>query len=257
MVALSLVICTKRAKIIFARQFVEMTRIQLEEYMVQFSRNIDSFKEITQFESESVRYIFIPIEEFFLILITSNNSNVIEDSNILKLVYRLLQDICGVITTESILENAYEIMLGLDDIVTLGYRNEVNIGQIKQYRKMESAEEIEFKRKKREQEEKVKKDLYEKSKEFDRQRKEKKFNTGAVSSSSFTFYDSTPEIKISSNKRVSSSDYNNNNNGNDDFKDINEEKKEKPLKDNNDGKREIEGKKKEKGLKLSKKKLFN
>ena len=250
MVALSLVICTKRAKIIFARQFVEMTRIQLEEYIVQFSRNIDSFKEITQFESESVRYIFIPIEEFFLILITSNNSNVIEDSNILKLVYRLLQDICGVITTESILDNAFEIMMGLDDIVTLGYRNEVNLMQLKQYIKMESAEEIEFKRKKREQEEKVKKDLYEKSKEFDRQRKEKKFNMNAVSSSTFTFYDSTPELKVSSNKRISSEDYNKN----DDY--IEEEKKEKPLKDNSE-KREVEGKKKEKGLKLSKKKIFN
>ena len=253
MVALSLVICTKRAKIIFARQFVEMTRIQLEEYIVQFSRNIDSFKEITQFESESVRYIFIPIEEFFLILITSNNSNVIEDSNILKLVYRLLQDICGVITTESILDNAFEIMMGLDDIVTLGYRNEVNIAQLKQYRKMESAEEIEFKRKKREQEEKVKRDLYEKSKEFDRQRKEKKFNMNAVSSSTFNFYDSTPELKVSSNKRISSEDYNKNNN-NDNY--IEEEKKEKPLKDNSE-KREVEGKKKEKGLKLSKKKIFN
>ena len=253
MVALSLLICTKRAKIIFARQFVEMTRIQLEEYIVQFSRNIDSFKEITQFESESVRYIFIPIEEFFLILITSNNSNVIEDSNILKLVYRLLQDICGVITTESILDNAFEIMMGLDDIVTLGYRNEVNIAQLKQYRKMESAEEIEFKRKKREQEEKVKRDLYEKSKEFDRQRKEKKFNMNAVSSSTFTFYDSTPELKVSSNKRISSEDYNKNNN-NDNY--IEEEKKEKPLKDNSE-KREVEGKKKEKGLKLSKKKIFN
>ena len=250
MVALSLVICTKRAKIIFARHFVEMTRIQLEEYIVQFSRNIDSFKEITQFESESVRYIFIPIEEFFLILITSNNSNVIEDSNILKLVYRLLQDICGVITTESILDNAFEIMMGLDDIVTLGYRNEVNLMQLKQYIKMESAEEIEFKRKKREQEEKVKKDLYEKSKEFDRQRKEKKFNMNAVSSSTFTFYDSTPEFKVSSNKRISSEDYNKN----DDY--IEEEKKEKPLKDNSE-KREVEGKKKEKGLKLSKKKIFN
>ena len=250
MVALSLVICTKRAKIIFARQFVEMTRIQLEEYIVQFSRNIDSFKEITQFESESVRYIFIPIEEFFLILITSNNSNVIEDSNILKLVYRLLQDICGVITTESILDNAFEIMMGLDDIVTLGYRNEVNLMQLKQYIKMESAEEIEFKRKKREQEEKVKRDLYEKSKEFDRQRKEKKFNMNAVSSSTFTFYDSTPELKVSSNKRISSEDYNKNDN------DIEEEKKEKPLKDNSE-KREVEGKKKEKGLKLSKKKIFN
>ena len=39
--------------------------------------------------------------------------------------------------------------MGLDDIVTLGYRNEVNLMQLKQYIKMESAEEIEFKRKKR------------------------------------------------------------------------------------------------------------
>ena len=72
----------------------------------------------------------------------------------------------------------------------------------------------------------------------------------AVSSSNFTFYDSTPELKVSSNKRISSEDYNKNDN------DIEEEKKEKPLKDNSE-KREVEGKKKEKGLKLYKKKNFN
>ena len=81
MVALSIVICSKTAKIIFARQFIQITRRELEEYVVQFSRNIDSCKEITHFESDKVRYIFIPIDAFLdvdlpidkIIITTSND----------------------------------------------------------------------------------------------------------------------------------------------------------------------------------------
>ena len=191
MAALSVVICNKNARIIFARQFFSITRMDLEEYIVQFSRGVDSCKEITHFESEKVRYIFIPIESLYLILITTKNSNIIEDTEILKLIYRLIQDICGTIDSESIVSNGFEIMLGIDDIVSLGYRNSVNLGQIKQYLQMESIEEQEFKRKKREQEEKVKRELAEKGREFDKQRREKKFNNDAISISSFNFQDDT------------------------------------------------------------------
>ncbi len=194
MAALSVVICNKSAKIIFARQFFNISRMDLEEYIVQFSRGVDSCKEITHFESDKVRYIFIPIDTFYLILITTKNSNIIEDTEILKLIYRLIQDLCGSINNESIIENAFEIMLGVDDIVSLGYRNSVNLGQIKQYLQMESIEEKEFKRKKREQEEKVKKELAEKGREFDKQRREKKFNSEAISSSSFNFQEDKKEI---------------------------------------------------------------
>ena len=193
MAALSIVICNKNARIIFARQFFNITRMDLEEYVVQFSRGVDSCKEITHFESDKVRYIFIPIESLYLILITTKNSNIIEDTEILKLIYRLIQDLCGTINSESIVNNAFEIMLGIDDIVSLGYRNSVNLGQIKQYLQMESLEEQEFKRKKREQEEKVKRELAEKGREFDKQRREKKFNSDAISSSSFNFQDDTNE----------------------------------------------------------------
>lgn len=148
MAALSVVICNKNARIIFARQFFNITRMDLEEYIVQFSRGVDSCKEITHFESNKVRYIFIPIDSLYLILITTKNSNIIEDTEILKLIYRLIQDLCGAINSESIVTNAFEIMLGIDDIVSLGYRNSVNLGQIKQYLQMESIEEKEFKRKK-------------------------------------------------------------------------------------------------------------
>ncbi len=168
--------------------------MDLEEYVVQFSRGVDSCKEITHFESDKVRYIFIPIESLYLILITTKSSNIIEDTEILKLIYRLIQDSCGQINSESIVKNAFEIMLGIDDIVTLGFRNSVTLGQIKQYLQMESIEEQEFKRKKREQEEKVKKELAEKGREFDKQRREKKFNSEAISSSSFNFQEDKKEI---------------------------------------------------------------
>ena len=251
MAALSVVICDRSAKIIFARQFFNISRMDLEEYIIQFSRGVDSCKEITHFESDKVRYIFIPIDTFYLILITTKNSNIIEDTEILKLIYRLIQDLCNSINQESIIENAFEIMLGIDDIVSLGYRNSVNLGQIKQYLQMESAEEKEFKRKKEEQELAVQKALEEKGREFDRQRREKKFNSNAISSSSFVFKEENIEKE--------SNDSNEN-------KTLNLSKKKKEEEEEIDKVEEVEEeekkivkpKKKGKGgLKLSKKKNYN
>ena len=252
MAALSVVICNKNARIIFARQFFNITRMDLEEYIVQFSRGVDNCKEITHFESDKVRYIFIPIESLYLILITTKNSNIIEDTEILKLIYRLIQDLCGTIYPESIVKNAYEIMLGIDDIVSLGYRNSVTLGQIKQYLQMESIEEQEYKRKKREQEEKVSRELAEKGREFDRQRKEKKFNKDAISSSSFKFQEDDKDKE------------NDNNNENKELvvgkkKEHKDEEKDEDNKDENEKqeKEVVKEKKKPKGgLKLTKRKNF-
>ena len=251
MAALSVVICDKRAKIIFARQFFNISRMDLEEYIVQFSRGVDSCKEITHFESDKVRYIFIPIDTFYLILITTKNSNIIEDTEILKLIYRLIQDLCYSINQESIIENAFEIMLGIDDIVSLGYRNSVNLGQIKQYLQMESAEEKEFKRKKEEQELAVQKALEEKGREFDRQRREKKFNSNAISSASFAFKEE--------NNEKENDDSNENKALNISTKKPEEKKEEENVKENEEEEKKIvKPKKKGKGgLKLTKKKNYS
>ena len=255
MAALSIVVCNKNARIILARQFFSITRMDLEEYIVQFSRGVDSCKEITHFESDKVRYIFIPVESLYLILITTKNSNIIEDTEILKLIYRLIQDLCGTINSESIVNNAFEIMLGIDDIVSLGYRNSVNLGQIKQYLQMESIEEQEFKRKKREQEEKVKKELAEKGREFDKQRREKKFNSDAISSSSFNFQDDTNKDNEKENNSSENKEF------------VIGKKKENKHEEEDIGEEEDENEKKEKevvkekkkskgGLKLTKRKNF-
>ena len=256
MAALSVVICDKSAKIIFARQFFNISRMDLEEYIIQFSRGVDSCKEITHFESDKVRYIFIPIDTFYLILITTKNSNIIEDTEILKLIYRLIQDLCNSINQESIVENAFEIMLGIDDIVSLGYRNSVNLGQIKQYLQMESAEEKEFKRKKEEQELAVQKALEEKGREFDRQRREKKFNSNAISSSSFAFKEEKDEKEEKVNNETKENKALNISN-----KKAEEKKEEENVEEVEKEEKEKEIVKKKKkgkgGLKLTKKKNFS
>ena len=251
MAALSVVICDKSAKIIFARQFFNISRMDLEEYIIQFSRGVDSCKEITHFESDKVRYIFIPIDTFYLILITTKNSNIIEDTEILKLIYRLIQDLCNSINQESIVENAFEIMLGIDDIVSLGYRNSVNLGQIKQYLQMESAEEKEYKRKKEEQELAVQKALEEKGREFDRQRREKKFNSNAISSASFAFKEE--------NNQKENNESNENKTLNISNKKTEEKKEEDNVEENEEEEKKIvKPKKKGKGgLKLTKKKNYS
>ena len=254
MAALSVVICNKSARIVFARQFFNISRMDLEEYIVQFSRGVDSCKEITHFESDKVRYIFIPIDSLYLILITTKNSNIIEDTEILKLIYRLIQDLCGQINSESIVKNAFEIMLGIDDIVSLGYRNSVTLGQIKQYLQMESIEEQEFKRKKREQEEKVQRELAEKGREFDKQRREKKFNSDAISSSSFNFQEDDKIIEKESNSSENKELTIGKKKENKSQEDNNEEEKEN-VKEEKEVKKE---KKKSKGgLKLTKRKNFS
>jgi len=251
MAALSVVICDKSAKIIFARQFFNISRMDLEEYIIQFSRGVDSCKEITHFESDKVRYIFIPIDTFYLILITTKNSNIIEDTEILKLIYRLIQDLCNSINQESIVENAFEIMLGIDDIVSLGYRNSVNLGQIKQYLQMESAEEKEYKRKKEEQELAVQKALEEKGREFDRQRREKKFNSNAISSASFAFKEENNEKENNESNENKTLNISN--------KKTEEKKEEDNVEENEEEEKKIvKPKKKGKGgLKLTKKKNYS
>jgi hypothetical protein len=181
MVALSAVICNKNAKIVFARQFTKMSRMELEEHIVHFSRNIDNCKDTTHLESEKARYLFIPVESSFLVLITTKMSNIIEDIEILKLIYRLIQDLCGEINEGNILKKAIELLMGVDDIVCMGYRNSVSITQVKQFLLMDSQEEKEFKKKQEEKENQVKKQMVEKMKEIDKMKRENKYMSDSIS----------------------------------------------------------------------------
>lgn len=90
----SVVFCNKNAKIILARQFVMMNNLELNELVVQFTRNIELCKNTTHLETETDMYVFIPIDSIYLVIISNKNSNIIESIESVKLIFRLVQDLC-------------------------------------------------------------------------------------------------------------------------------------------------------------------
>jgi len=87
MVVLSAGILSKN-KTLISRQFVEMTRLRVDGLYSAFPKLVDSEKgkDHTYIETESVRYIYQPMEQLFLVLITNKTSNILEDLETLRLL---------------------------------------------------------------------------------------------------------------------------------------------------------------------------
>ncbi|CAD7936639.1 unnamed protein product [Amoebophrya sp. A25] len=144
MVVLSAAILSKK-KTLLARQFVDMTRLRVDGLLSAFPKLVDAEKgkDHTYIETESVRYVYQPMENLFLLLITNKTSNILEDIETLRLLAKTVQDGCKcvAVSEESVLQNAFDIIFGFDEAISFGYRESVTLSQIKQYLEMESNDE--------------------------------------------------------------------------------------------------------------------
>lgn len=146
MVVLSGAICTKSGKALIARQFVEMTRIRIEGLLAAFPKLLGSDnKQHTYVETESVRYLYQPMENLYLLLITNRASNVVEDLETLRLLSKVVPDIAGAVNTlteERISEKCFDLIFAFDEVITAGgYREPITLPQIRTNMDMESHEE--------------------------------------------------------------------------------------------------------------------
>jgi len=109
------------------------------------STTTTSSKQHTFVETENVRYVYLPIETLYLLLITNKNSNIIEDLDTLRLLSRVIPEQLGVgtsITEESVANRAFELLFAIDEVVAAGgYREDVTLHQIRTNLEMESHEE--------------------------------------------------------------------------------------------------------------------
>jgi len=62
------------------------------------------------------------------LLVTKKNSNILEDQETLRFLYKILQEVCNAgITEKNIQEKAFDILLAFDDVISLGYRESVSL----------------------------------------------------------------------------------------------------------------------------------
>ncbi|XP_028664344.1 archain 1a [Erpetoichthys calabaricus] len=197
MVLLAAAVCTKAGKAIVSRQFVEMTRTRIEGLLAAFPKLMNTGKQHTFVETESVRYVYQPLEKLYMVLITTKNSNILEDLETLRLFSRVIPEYCRVLEETEISDHCFDLIFAFDEIVALGYRENVNLAQIRTFTEMDSHEEKVFRAVRETQEREAKAEMRRKAKELqqarrDAERSGKKapgfggFGNSAVSSSNNT-----------------------------------------------------------------------
>merc|ERR1711920_1203178 len=143
MVVLSIAVLGRSGKVLVARQFVEISRIRLDGLLAAFPKLLSSeSRQHTFINTESVRYVYQPIESFYILLITNKTSNIVEDLGTLQQVSKVLPDVCGHITESSIQEHQFDLIFALDEILSPGgYSENISLNQIRANVEMESHEE--------------------------------------------------------------------------------------------------------------------
>ncbi|CAI2349534.1 unnamed protein product [Caenorhabditis sp. 36 PRJEB53466] len=178
MVLIAAGVFSKSGKALVARQFVtDMTRARLEGLLDAFPKLIGNDKDAasrqhTFVETESVRYVYHPLDNIYVVLITTKNSNILEDLETLRLFSRVIPEYCRSNDEKEILAHDFDLIFAFDEVVTLGYRESVNLAQIRTFTEMDSHEERVFMQIKEAQEKAAKQAMAEKAKELKRAQKE-------------------------------------------------------------------------------------
>ncbi|MCJ1475455.1 hypothetical protein MMC13_004117 [Lambiella insularis] len=141
MVVLAASICTRGGKAVLSRQFREIAKSRIEGLLASFPKLADSGTQHTTVEQDNVRYVYQPLDELYMVLITNRQSNILQDIDSLHLFAQVVSSICKSLDEREILRNAYELLSAFDELVTLGYRENLSIAQIKTFLEMESHEE--------------------------------------------------------------------------------------------------------------------
>lgn len=140
-VVLAASICTRGGKAVLSRQFREIARSRIEALLASFPKLADSGTQHTTVEQDNVRFVYQPLDELYIVLITNRQSNILQDIDSLHLFAQVTTSICKSLDEREIIRNAFELLSAFDELVTLGYRENLSLSQIKTFLEMESHEE--------------------------------------------------------------------------------------------------------------------
>jgi coatomer subunit delta len=118
-----------------------MPRSRIDGLLASFPKLIPTNSQHTSVETPDVRYVYQPLEDLYILVITNKASNILQDIETLHLFARVVSDLCRSAEEREILKNAFELLGAFDEIVSLGYREQVNLVQIRSILEMESHEE--------------------------------------------------------------------------------------------------------------------
>lgn len=118
-----------------------MQRSRVEALLASFPKLADTASQHTTVEQDNVRFVYQPLDELYMVLITNRQSNILQDISTLHLFAQVVGSICKSLDEREIARCAFELLSAFDEVVTLGYRENLTLSQIKTFLDMESHEE--------------------------------------------------------------------------------------------------------------------
>ena len=171
---LSVSIITQEGRPIVARQYNRFSRSQLEGHLAAFPKLISNSSQ-SYIETENIRYVFQTLGKLYFVLITSKDSNIIEDLDVLSMLVSITCDQLGVADSQvdesDIYVSSFQLIFAYDECIFDGYYQNVTVDEVNTFLDMESKEENEYLERRRDQEEAAKATMAKKMKELEQQRK--------------------------------------------------------------------------------------
>ncbi|ORZ39985.1 coatomer subunit delta [Catenaria anguillulae PL171] len=141
MAILAASVTTKSGKVLVSRQFLDMPRSRIEGLMASFPKLVSAGTQHTTVDTDEVRFVYQPLDDLYLVLTTTKKSNILQDINSLHLFARVVAEYCRVMAEREIVDHAFELVAAFDELVSLGYRENVNLAQLRTIALMDSNEE--------------------------------------------------------------------------------------------------------------------
>jgi coatomer subunit delta len=119
-----------------------MSKSKIESLLASFPKLTNTSTQHTTVETDAVRFVYQPLEEMYMVLVTTKGSNILEDIDTLHLFAQVVTSICrNSLSEREVLRNAFELLSAFDEIICLGYRENLKLPQVQSILEMESHEE--------------------------------------------------------------------------------------------------------------------
>jgi hypothetical protein len=83
-------VCDKKGALVVSRQYVEMGQAGVLDLYSSLPRGIRGDQQHTYVETGGYRFFYVPCDELYVVLVTSQDHNIIEGQETLKMLYRVV-----------------------------------------------------------------------------------------------------------------------------------------------------------------------
>ena len=118
---ISVAIATKAGKLLLYYTFEDVSRTQVEDCVKNLPSLIKEDQQHTYVEHGKFRLNFLPLNGLYLLTMSTKRSNILEDVEIVRTMQNVAnQVLSGNITQENVCNNAIDLIMAFDDVVSLG-----------------------------------------------------------------------------------------------------------------------------------------